>query len=420
MYKKHISLFLLTSLVLSVSISATPTPHVTGDGAVLIEARTGQVLYAKNASYKFYPASTTKVLTTLLLAESFDAAATLTKTQESVNAVPSDSSHIGLLVGDTYRYDDGLHAIMMRSDNFVSHDMAVYASGSIAAFAELMNARARAIGAYDTHFVNPHGYHDPSHYTTPFDLAKITQEAFDNPLVEAISGTPTYNFAFSRDGSAHTLALSHTAPFFASGSPYYNAAIVAAKTGYHTPAGRTLVAKAEKGDMELIAVVMHATAPAYFEDINTLINYGLTNFDVTQNESGHYTLHNHSYSPQAASTIHYALEQGYYKEMAINYMDPISTNDVLTLLTHRFGLSNVQVPTISRPPTLSSVQGIYERLAAHYGYSLPDAFIHDTLLIAGYNYPLVISTETALILQEQFIYYLLGSTNLSLVASMLR
>ncbi|MEG0579604.1 MAG: D-alanyl-D-alanine carboxypeptidase, partial [Niameybacter sp.] len=125
----------------------------------------------------FYPASTTKLLTSLLLVEDMQEGATITKSQDSLINVPSDSSHIGLKVGDSYSYTDGLHAILMGSDNFVSYDMSIFNASSINAFADKMNAKAKSLGANASHFVNPHGYHDPNHYTTPYDLALITSAA---------------------------------------------------------------------------------------------------------------------------------------------------------------------------------------------------------------------------------------------------
>ena len=124
MHRKIIGL-LTTFVLCTSSLMATPLPELMSDGAMLIEPTTNTIIYSKNGHQTFYPASTTKVLTSLLLVEDLQLNTMITKTKDAIQNVPSDSSHIGLLAGDTYTAFDGLHAIMMASDNFVSYDMCV-------------------------------------------------------------------------------------------------------------------------------------------------------------------------------------------------------------------------------------------------------------------------------------------------------
>ena len=328
--KKRNLLFLAFTLFISPLTYATPSPSVKAEGAILIEPHTQTILYSKNSSSKFYPASTTKVLTSLLLVEDMDEQAVITKSPESVANVPSDSSHIGLQVGDKYLYPDGIRGIMMGSDNFISYDMAIYNAGSIKAFADKMNEKAKSLGAKSSNFVNPHGYHDPNHYTTPYDLSLITAAAFDNPTLSQIAGTHEYTFNVLN--KANPLKLIHTAPFFKKDSPYYNPFVLEAKTGYHTPAGRTLVAKAQYGNLELVAVVMKSDYPGYFEDINTLFDYGSKNFKFLQDENYNVSVKNVSYSDWGAPYVEQALANKWIKSSTTSYMDAATGFDFINMV----------------------------------------------------------------------------------------
>lgn len=314
---------------------ASPTPSVHSEGAILIEARSGAILYQKNAHEKFYPASTTKILTcALLLENNIDLHSTISKTEQAIKNVPSDSSHIGLKKSDTYSASDGIYAIMLGSDNYVAYDMALKNSGSIPAFSKLMNAKAKEVGALNSNFVNPHGYHDDQHYTTPYDLAKIAQYAFSNPLLENIAGTYEYNLkVINKD---KTIKLKNTSMLIDRQSQYYNPYVIASKTGYHTPAKRTLVAKAKYPDIDLIAIVMKADSPYQYEDINTLFEYGSTNFEVNYEENitseKNTTIINKTYSPQYKKYVTFALEHGWIDPSLRNYADPVTTKEFLALL----------------------------------------------------------------------------------------
>ena len=271
------------------------------------------------------------MLTSLLLVEDMDEQAVITKSPESVANVPSDSSHIGLQVGDKYLYPDGIRGIMMGSDNFISYDMAIYNAGSIEAFAAKMNEKAKSLGAKSSNFVNPHGYHDPNHYTTPYDLSLITAAAFDNPTLSQIAGT--HEYIFNVLNKANPLKLTHTAPFFKKDSPYYNPFVLAAKTGYHTPAGRTLVAKARYGKLELVAVVMKSDYPGYFEDINTLFDYGSKNFKLVQDENSNISIKNVSYSDWGAPYVEQALANKWIDSTTnISYMDSATGFDFINMV----------------------------------------------------------------------------------------
>lgn len=321
----YVVMFLLT---LSISTSFMAKPTVEAKGAILIEARTNTILYEKNAYSKFYPASITKLLTALIIQEQLPENTLITKSKSSVNTVPSDSSHIGLQVGDRYNKLNGLYGLLLGSDNFIAHDLALANSRTISKFADLMNQKAKELGAKNTHFTNPHGYHDPNHYTTPYDMALIANAAFANPTVQKIAGTTKFNFYVSNKDKY--IPIKNTSRLLKSETSYYNSAVVASKTGYHSNAGQTLVAKAVYGDMELIAVVMYDKTPNQYIDINKLFNYAKTCYNVEASD-GTYTLKNKTIQAWAAPSINAAIEKGWLDKNT-NFNDAIYTEDLVSLL----------------------------------------------------------------------------------------
>ena len=321
---------LIIFIICKAHVFGATLPNISADGAILIEPKTNTILYAKNMNETFYPASTTKVLTCLALANDLDMNLVSTKTQASVNTVPSDSSHIGLQVGDTYNVYNGLHGILMSSDNFISHDLAILDKGSITNFATHMNELAVLCGATNSNFVNPHGYHDEDHYTTPYDMSQITRAAFDDPIVSEIAGLETFDFEIIDRGS--TIPLKHTSSLLNSNSEFYNPNVVASKTGYHTPAGRTLVAKAVYGDIELIGIIMRTNSPNQFIDMNNLFEYGSKYFEEVTTDDGNTFIRNHTYSNWAEPTINTALQNNWIANTPINYTSTISSNTFVNIL----------------------------------------------------------------------------------------
>ena len=323
------SVYVLTFLfILCFSSSLIAKPTIEARGAILIEAKTNTILYEKNAYSKFYPASITKLLTALIIEEQLSEDQIITKSQNSVNTIPKDSSEIGLKVGDSYNKVNGLYGLLLGSDNFIAHDLALANSGTISKFSELMNTRAKALGAMNTHFTNPHGYHDPNHYTTPYDMAQIAKAAFSNPTVERIAGTAQFNFYVNNKNNY--IPIKNTSRLLKSETPYYNPAVAACKTGYHSDAGQTLVAKAVYGDMELIAVVMYEKTPNQYIDVNKLFDYAKTYYGV-EHKSDTYTLKNKTITSWSEPSITKAVEKGWASN-ATNYNDLIYIEDLVTML----------------------------------------------------------------------------------------
>ncbi|MGL4362464.1 MAG: D-alanyl-D-alanine carboxypeptidase family protein [Cellulosilyticaceae bacterium] len=391
------------------TVYTTPLPDIVAEGAMLIEANTGQVLYSKNGTSTFYPASTTKVLTALLLLETFDTNAIITKTIDSVNQIPSDSSHIGLSVGESYNSIDGLYAILLGSDNFVSYDMSLHTAGSMNVFTNYMNIAARYAKALNSNFVNSHGYHDANHYTTPYDLARITKLAFDNTIIEKIAGTPSYNFKVIN--SDRTITLNNSAKILKPDSKYYNPHVVAAKTGFHTPAGRTLVAKALYDNIDLIAVVMKSTSPDFFEDINKLFDYGATNF-ITHTSNGNIVIENISYSDWSANIIKDGINSGKLPLSYRSYQELITPYDFNVLLNYLYNSPVILPPTYSLGPSRSilplthkKAQSILSSAASAQKLVLPTDFVSKQLQSIYSTVPTHLTIEDSIYIQHQFAIY---------------
>ena len=144
--------------------------------AVLMDAASGEVLYAKNADQKMYPASITKLMTILLALEHGKLTDEITFSHDAVYNIEPGSAHIAIMEGETLTLEQVLRAIILRSANEASNGAAEYVDGSVEAFAKHMTERAKELGCKNTNFVNANGLHEENHYTTAYDLALIAKE----------------------------------------------------------------------------------------------------------------------------------------------------------------------------------------------------------------------------------------------------
>lgn len=385
MKKRHLKYpvsILLIFFIFTQSIFAGPPPDIVGQSAILMDRATGSILYQKNAKIKMYPASTTKILTSVLCLENLDPDSHMAKTSGSVQNVPSDSSHIGLRIGDIFPIYDAINAVMLGSDNYVSYDLATLLDGSIEDFASRMNTKARQIGAYNSHFVNPHGYHDPNHYTTAQDLALIMDYAFDNASFASMIKSPSY-ILHRLNLESEPIEFANTVKLLDPDSPYYRDYILGGKTGYTKAAGRSLVAVAQQDGMELIGVVLKSENPDFFEDMNTLFDYGFENFKLV-NKEGHTDLENISFSPWAKEIIDFAFDNKLLEPSTQNYQSPLSKRDFLELLMRTIYLSEHQ-----------SLDGFSKDFAINQALDL--GLIPNTSILSGFNDPISRETGASLV-----------------------
>lgn len=263
-----------------------PGPTVSAYSAFLIDADTGVVLYDKNSHEKMFPASTTKLLTSLLAIEKEGSNLNdlVDFSYDAVMTVPWDASKMGMDAGEKMTLEECLYGVLVVSANEVSNAIAEYVSGDIPTFVELMNKRAKELGCLNTHFTNPHGYTDPDHYTTAYDLAMIAKEFFENELLSKICCTSSYHW-YPTDYQPDDMLLGST-NFFLRGSKHCDG-LVGSKTGYTDESRNVLVSCAERNGMKLICVVMQEESPYQYDDTNTLFDYGFSNFEkVKLNDIG--------------------------------------------------------------------------------------------------------------------------------------
>lgn len=269
--------------------------YLDAKGAILIEQGSVKVLYQRNDRERLYPASTTKILTALVALENGSLEDTVTVGKE-VLMVPWDSSKAYLKEGEQVTFRELILGLMLPSGNDAAATIGVYigrvASGNMSLdetiamdkFAELMNERARKAGANNSNFVNPHGYHDKNHYTTPHDLALITKEAMKIEFFKEVvntfkynaEGKSVFNNGVMQESIDHTWRNSNEL-INKSSRDYYEFA-TGVKTGYTSPAGFCVVSTASRDGMDLIAVVLGSSSQNRWEDSKKLLNYGFENY----------------------------------------------------------------------------------------------------------------------------------------------
>jgi len=238
---------------------------------VVIDAASGRILYGKNEKNRFYPASTTKLMTALLVLERCGLNDTVTFTKTATTNLEAGAVSLNLTEGDRLTVEQCLYALLLKSANEVANGLAEHVSGSISGFADLMNQKAAALGCTGTHFVNPNGLNDNNHYTTPYDMALIARAAFQNQTLCKIDTTLSYNFPTVKNAAAKTITMGHKM-MYPTDSRYYQG-IIGGKTGYTSKAGNTLVTGAERNGVRLVAVIMKSSS-THYTDTKELLDYG--------------------------------------------------------------------------------------------------------------------------------------------------
>lgn len=247
-------------LFLTNAAAAAP-PENSARSAVLMDAESGRVLYEKNADARSLIASTTKIMTGLLVCEQCDLSAEFTVPPEAAGI---EGSSLYLKAGDTRSVRELLYGLMLRSGNDAAAALAVCCDGSVEAFVARMNTRARELGLRQTHFANPSGLDDEDHYSTARELALLARAAMENQTFREVVSTRSITI----DGRTMT---NHNKLLWR-----YEGAL-GVKTGYTRAAGRILVSCAERDGRRLIAVTI--CDPDDWNDHAALLDYGFTAFE---------------------------------------------------------------------------------------------------------------------------------------------
>lgn len=293
-----VGIALLVILLSSNQIWAVEMPNLEVDSpsAILIEAKTGRVLYEKEADTKRYPASTTKMMTALLTLEHTQNLQE--KTIVSYNAIfsmPKGYATDLLKVGEELTIEELLYALLVKSSNEAAVVLAEYVAGSVESFSSMMNTKAAELGCSNTNFINPNGVQDEKHYTTARDLAIIAKEAMKQPEFRKFVSTASHTLPSTNKYERTDRNLITTNDMIRKSSKNYYEYAIGIKTGFTSEAKNCLVAGASKEGVELIAVVLKAEEynadkkSMRYQDTKNLFEYVYNNFSqkeiVKQNAS---------------------------------------------------------------------------------------------------------------------------------------
>ena len=259
--------------------------NISAPVCVLMEYSTGKILFEKNLNKMMYPASTTKLMTAILVLEKCQLTDVATVSNSAVDSVPAGYSTAYLQKGEKLTIEQLLHVLLIPSANDAANVLAEHVGGSIANFANMMNSKAKEIGCENTNFKNPSGIHDENHYSTAYDLSLIAKHAMQFQTIKDIVQKTVYNLPktdkYNSDNRIFyntNLLLSHHSP-----DDYYYPYATGLKTGYTNPAKDCIIATAKKDDLELIAVILGAedtngSLVPKFLDCKKLFEYGFSNY----------------------------------------------------------------------------------------------------------------------------------------------
>ncbi len=264
------SIRILLSSILFISTHSTWSqinePQISAKSACIMHAQSGKILWQRNLQTQRYPASTTKILTALLLLEH-------THPDEIITA-PNDINSVGecsiyLSPGEKIRSHDLLKSIMLSSANDAAYAAAIHISKSTDAFSALMNHKAKQFGCTNTHFENPHGLHHKNHYTTAYDLALIAKEAMkNNELKNVVSLQKAKIF---RENPLSKTFLRNKNKWLRK-DPTANGV----KTGYTRQAGKCYVGSVNRNNDHIITVILHSEN--WVQDHENLLDWTFENF----------------------------------------------------------------------------------------------------------------------------------------------
>lgn len=320
MKKRIIAIFFACIFALSTLTSYTSyaaAPSITSYAAILMDADTGEILYARNIDEQLYPASITKVMTALLALENGVLEDEMTMSYEAVFSIERGSSHVALDVDEKITLEQALYALLLMSANDAANGIAEYIGGSIDEFAVMMTERAKELGATSTSFKNPHGLYNENHYTTARDMALIAREALKFDMFKTIIGTKNYNIP-------PTNKQEDTRYFYNQHKmlrpQYAFEGILGGKTGFTDQSRHTLVTYAEQDGTTLVSVVMKAESQdIMYQDTLNLMNYGF-------NEMAKYTF-NKANSVIATLPIFNDLNDNNEGMNKLGYVDIIALED---------------------------------------------------------------------------------------------
>ena len=266
MKKFFAAIIFVATLITNSLAQAVAEPKILADSAILVEASTGRIIWEKNPDALREPASMTKMLTCVLALEKLDPNKEIMMSREAVFA---EDNTLSWATDDSISAHDMITAVLLVSENGGAIALAQAISGSTTQFADIMNDKAKELGCKNSNFANPNGLPDPNHYSTASDMARIAVYCMKNPAFREIVGTrrTSIHWTYPKDKWSE---LNNTNELL---GKYKGANGI--KTGWTKAAGGCLSSSAKRGDVELIAIVMHSPDhDTRFDDAASLFNYG--------------------------------------------------------------------------------------------------------------------------------------------------
>lgn len=249
---------------------------------LLMDAKTGKIIYAKNAYEKMYPASTTKLMTAILTLENCKLTDTAIVSHNAIYSIPVGYSHASLKEDEELTIEQLLNVLLIPSANDAAIVLAEHISGSVEKFSKLMNEKAKSLGCLNTNFVNPNGIQNKNHYSTAYDLALIGKYALKFPDIKRIAMVKQYTLPTTNKYDKTDRIFNATNGLINDdvlNKNYYEYA-TGLKTGYTDASGYCIVSTAKKDDKELIAVILNSDSISKrYSDCKTLFNYGFDNYE---------------------------------------------------------------------------------------------------------------------------------------------
>lgn len=254
---------------------------IMAEAGIVMDADSGTVLFGQRIHTPLPPASITKLLTALIVAENCELGEQVTFSHDAVyNLEEGAGNKLSLAEGDVISVEDCLHMMLLLSSNQSANALAEHVAGSRDGFVEMMNEKLGELGCSDSHFANPTGLNDSRQYVSAYDMALIARAVFQNEVVLRISSTKRYsvgptinNPEGAKISMEHKILMAEN-----SSSQYYCEGALAGKTGYTSLAGNTLVTYASRGGRNLISVILKGSQPQYYLDAKTILNFGFSAF----------------------------------------------------------------------------------------------------------------------------------------------
>lgn len=403
--KKTIILILMILVAINtvplISYGAENPPEIIAETAIVIDVKTGQILYDKNMHEQREPASTTKVITALLALENLDLGDVVTIDAETPF---TGGSRIYLLEDEQITVERLMYALLLESANDAAVALAKEIAGSVPAFAEMMNRKAAELGARNTNFVNPHGLHEEGHLSTAYDLAMIAREAMKNEEFRKLVLTYRYEIPATNKQperymyNTNRLIYDEVTKVVVNGErrPAKYEGATGIKTGYTPQAGGCLIAGAVRGDTELISVVMKSTDPGRFADSIALLDYAFENYKSVKAVDSGMILGEIPVKRGSVQKVQVAAAKEAYATL------PVEASS--SLVTTKIQLEE----TIQAPVAKGQKVGFVEIYADDLLIGTVDAVTTDDIPEGGMLSIIGISDETSKVIEKVFASVLIG------------